>query len=111
MNVKDYKNHGAAGTSLKGYFKGNINDVINLFGPPDDTPSGDSKVDWEWIYKLDEEVVTFYNYKDGPSYLNDKNITINDIETWHIGGNTHKAVDNLKRYFVENNIECEIYGD
>ncbi len=111
LNIKNSKKYTPVGTSLMGYLRADINDIIKVLGEPDSEPSGDSKVDWEWIYKLDNEVVTIYNYKDGPSYLKNPNITIDKIEDWHIGGNSRRAVDLVRDLFEENNIKSVVYAN
>lgn len=101
------------GTSLQGYLEGPIEEIIDVLGGPNEEPSGDLKVEWEWIYKLNNEIVTIYNYKTGPLYLKKKEITINDIERWHIGGKSSKAVKLLQKLFVyeHKKTECRIYED
>lgn len=110
INLKGKQNFPQNGTSLQGYLKVDINDIIALMGDPDSEPSGDLKVEWEWVYKIEGEVVTIYNYKDGPLYSEDENITINDITDWHVGGRTEKVIDLLREYLNQNNIECAVYA-
>lgn len=71
------------GTSYKGmivdttYF-----DLVEAFGDPTfDEPSGDNKVQKEWVFRgEDGSVFTIYDWK---TY--DEEITMTQLEVWHVG--------------------------
>jgi len=88
------------GSSFSGYLKLNYNQIVEVFGDSNAGKSEDGKVDWEWVFKLNNEVVTIYNYKTGPSYSPRlKDIKPQDIDDWHIGSHTKEALD-LLRIFI-----------
>jgi len=89
-------------TSLQGYLNLNYDEIVSIFGEPSSKfPSGDFKVDWEWILEIDNEIITIYNYKDGPSYERDISITSNDIKSWHIGGKNQKVLKILEKEILK----------
>ena len=71
--------------SLHGYY---YNDLISAFGEPTYSPddSGDGKVQFEWVFKLKDNIYTLYDWK---TYS--ENYTKNDLTTWSIGGKTEPA--------------------
>lgn len=70
--------------SLHGYY---YNDLILAFGEPTyDTPSGDDKVQFEWVFEFNDNIYTLYDWK---TYS--KKYTKNDLTTWSIGGKTEPA--------------------
>lgn len=85
------------GTSLIGYVNLNYNELKSIFGKPNSGDSvsgtGDSKIDWEWTFTLNNLPFSIYNWKTGPSYLHKKSIKPKDIEVWNVGS-THEY--NLK---------------
>lgn len=84
-------------TSLIGYLLLKYDEIVEIFGEPNYGVSGDYKVDWEWILKINNCIITIYNYKDGPSYTRNKSIGPNDIENWHVGGAHRKSLEVLDR--------------
>lgn len=81
----------SGGTSLQGYVEAAYDDLVRVFGPPDE---GDGvKVDAEWaLLSEDGSVATIYNYKDGVNYLGaDEGTPVEDITEWHIGGHSPSA--------------------
>jgi len=82
------------GTSLKGYLTASYDDLVRAFGPPTyDEPSGDDKVNIEWVLNIEDTeleedyTVTIYNWKD---YDGGLAATTNPSYQWHIGG--HKGI-------------------
>jgi len=109
MKLKNLKDTQAVyGTSLKGYLKIGVRDLKAIFGDPIDEPSGDLKVNWEWIYEINDKIFTIYNYKDGPSYLGNNNITIDDIEIWHIGGKSTNVLEDIKILLDQHNVRYQL---
>lgn len=87
------------GTSLQGYLFLNYNQIVELFGLHNYGPSDDGKIDWEWLMKINGEVITIYNYKTGPSYSkNNINVKPQDLHYWHLGGKTKKILQTLEKY-------------
>jgi hypothetical protein len=87
------------GTSFQGYLLLNYNQIVELFGPSNYGPSGDGKIDWEWVLKLNGEVITIYNYKTGPSYSKQNiNVKPQDLKRWHIGGTSKEVLANIENY-------------
>ena len=75
------------GTSLKGYLYGvTYAQLVKTFGQPTFNPedSGDGKVNFEWVFKFNDEIFTLYDWK---TY--DVEYTINELTTWNIGGKTY----------------------
>lgn len=58
--------------------------IVEVFGQPDRTPSGDGKVDAEWNLRTVFGPACIHNYKDGPSYVD--GARVEDIDTWSVGG-------------------------
>lgn len=59
-------------------------DLKNTFGQPTfDEPSGDDKVQKEWVFDFNGETFTIYDWK---TY--DERYTVEQLNTWSIGGTT-----------------------
>lgn len=59
-------------------------DLKNTFGTPTfDEPSGDEKVQKEWVFDFNGETFTVYDWK---TY--DERYTVEELTTWSIGGTT-----------------------
>lgn len=90
------------GTSGINEIRATYAELVELFGEPQD---GDKeKVDAEWIIDIDGQIITIYNWKDGPAYLGalhckKHNISLDTINSWSIGGRSDKAYDKLVEYF------------
>ena len=74
------------GTSLKGHLYGvTYNDLVNLFGEPTfPEPSGDDKVQVEWVIEHDEEVFTIYDWK---TYS--RRETTEELTEWNVGAKVY----------------------
>jgi len=82
----------AGGTFLQGYVTTDYANIVRVFGKPIACINS-YKVDAEWIIRFDDgEIATIYNYKTGKNYCGSEGLDVEDIETWHIGGN-HSGVE------------------
>ena len=88
-----------SGTSLQGYIKTNYNDLVEVFGEPRYTSSGDDKVTAEWNleFEVDDEYVTatIYDWKLGETPFVEYD--------WHIGGFSTEAADVVSQFMKEAN--------
>ena len=71
------------GTSLVGHLEGfTFDNLVNVLGQPTfDEPSGDDKVQVEWVVEYDGEVYTVYDWK---TY--NREFTLNNLTEWNVGG-------------------------
>lgn len=75
----------AAGTGLRGYLKTTYAQLVRTFGEP--SRSGDTtKVDAEWIVRINGTLCTIYNWKNGPNFTGRAFPGVEDITEWNIGG-------------------------
>lgn len=93
------KNVTPIGTSLIGYLNLTYDEIVSVFGKPRKI-DGD-KVEWEWVFKLNDTVLTIYNWKDGPGYTGNKKIKAKDITDWHVGGKYHYDLKILEFYISQ----------
>jgi hypothetical protein len=90
MNKTD--SNRANSTSLKGYIKTTYNKLLELFGEPNAGPTGDGKVNIEWILENDEGLVaTIYDWK----LDRDLRLAPDEEYQWHIGGHKSAVVKEL----------------
>ena len=60
----------------------NYSQLVNFLGDPTfSSPSGDSKVQKEWVVEFNDELFTIYDWKTYSVYE-----TKNTLDTWSIGG-------------------------
>ena len=89
----------AGGTSLVGYIKTNYNDLVEVFGEPRYTSSGDDKVTAEWNleFEVDDEYVTatIYDWKLDETPFGEYD--------WHIGGFSTQAAHIVAKYMKDAN--------
>ena len=89
----------AGGTALVGYIKTNYTDLVEVFGEPRYTSSGDGKVTAEWNleFLVDDEYVTapIYDWKLGH--------TPHRTYDWHIGGSSTQAAHVVAKYMKDAN--------
>lgn len=70
------------GTYLVGRLNLKYSELVNLLGYPTyQNPSGDNKVQKEWVVEFDDQIFTIYDWK---TY--DVNYTVNQLDTFNIGG-------------------------
>lgn len=82
-------------------FQGEINcsydTLVKVFGKQNVNNDG-YKTDAEWELLFDDGThATIYNWKNGTNYLGEDGDIIEDINTWHIGGQSKQAVDCVKQ--------------
>jgi hypothetical protein len=75
-------NPSTTGTSLKGYLTGvTYNDLVKAFGEPSyPEPSGDDKVQKEWVLSWEGNIYTIYDWK---TY--DPDYTTTRLTRWNVG--------------------------
>jgi len=70
------------GSSLKGYIYCTYQELIKVLGEPTyPDPSGDNKVQKEWVVEFNGNVYTIYDWK---TY--DSDYTMNVLNEFHVGG-------------------------
>ena len=86
------------GSSLQGYIDATYQDIVNALGQPN-CPVDEHKVDVEWAFKLDDTVITIYNWKNGYNYCGESGMSVGLMNHRHVGGfnsdaeiAAHKAV-------------------
>ena len=77
-----------SGSSLKWYIDCTYQELIKALGDPTySTPSGDRKVQKEWVVEHNGEIFTVYDWK---TY--DEDYTMNKLDEFHVGGKTSADV-------------------
>lgn len=71
-------------TCYQGEVNTNYARLVEVFGEPHYTESGDGKVTAEWVIEFNGEVATIYDWKTGKTPMNDY--------SWHIGGHKRWVV-------------------
>ena len=72
------------GTSFKGYINATYSQLLEVLGKPTyDEPSGDDKVQVEWVVEFEGDIFTIYDWK---TYS--REYTENELKTFNVGGNT-----------------------
>lgn len=70
------------GSSLKGRIYATYNQLVDILGEPTySTPSGDEKVQKEWVVKFRGDYFTIYDWKTF-----DVHYTMNELDNFHVGG-------------------------
>lgn len=83
----DYDAPNTGGTSLKGYINATYEELVGLLGSPTfNEPSGDNKVQVEWVVEFMGEIFTIYDWKTFSRYY-----TENELERFHIGGKSYSG--------------------
>lgn len=96
-------------SSLKGKLYGiTYRDMVNTFGEPTYGPedSGDGKVNFEWVFKYNNEVFTVYDWKVSQEYTKYILGRPNELQ-FHVGGHTN--CDNFVKY-LERKVAKSIYS-
>ena len=97
---KNISKESVIGTSLIGYILLTYDQLVKIFGEPNSL--GDQyKVDWEWVLKLNDTVITIYNYKTGPCYLKQEGIRPQNINDWHVCGKFVHDLKILEDYIIQ----------
>lgn len=91
---KEQVGNKTVGSSLKGYINCVYQDLVRVLGDPTyQDPSGDNKVQKEWVVEYDGKVFTIYDWKTfDPEY------TMNRLEEFHVGGKgpAHDFINELE---------------
>jgi hypothetical protein len=75
----------ATGTFLVGYIDVAYARLVEVLGLPNSESDG-YKTDAEWTLKINDKVLTIYNWKNGRNYNGEHGLEVEDISRWHIGG-------------------------
>jgi hypothetical protein len=81
----------ARGTSLVGYITTTYDEIVNAFGEPNYGPSGDNKVQSEWVLDVNGEPCTIYDWKVKE--------TPKELYKWHVGGRSATVLIPLAEAF------------
>lgn len=95
MKVYTKDDHPQTSGSFKEYVYATYQQLVEVLGEPTyDKPSGDNKVQKEWVINYEGNNYTIYDWK---TY--DEEYTINNLDEWHIGGNGYAGdfVQELER--------------
>jgi hypothetical protein len=80
LTEKDF--HKTNGTHYLAAIDTKYRDLLGKLGAPTfEDPSGDDKVQKEWVFYNDDEVFTVYDWKTW-----DEEYTMNELTRWHVGG-------------------------
>jgi hypothetical protein len=82
------RNVSTNGTSLQGYVWTTYDKLVELLGEPNAGPSGDGKVNCEWLLDIDGTVCTIYDWK--------LSSIPKDLYCWHIGGKDETVLDKVE---------------
>ena len=81
ISADDFDFKMVIGTSLSGYVKATYNQLVSVLGEPTcPEPSGDNKVQKEWVVKYKGNYYTVYDWK---TY--DVNYTTTQLDEFHVG--------------------------
>ena len=84
IKVLSIENADESGTSLQGYINATYSQLLDALGKPTyDEPSGDDKVQVEWVVEFEGDIFTIYDWKTGS-----REYTENELKTFNVGGNT-----------------------
>ena len=92
---EDEVNGKTNGSSFKGYIKATYNDLVRALGEPTySEPSGDDKVQKEWVVEFKGNVFTIYDWKTF-----DVDETMNNLDVFNVGGSTsaEKFISSLEK--------------
>ena len=76
------------GTCLQGYVDASSEDLVEQFGAPMIGDSRD-KVEYEWNIMIGDQPISIYSWKN----YGEK--SFEQIDSWHVGGRSHEAIDLL----------------
>ena len=99
-----------AGSCLRGEIAASYSTLVRVFGSPDLVFDGivgidNDKSDAEWIVRINGELATIYNWKDGPAYTGRRDISVEGITTWNVGG--HSDVQHLVERAIESGVTID----
>jgi len=82
FKVLSNENADESGTSLQGYINATYSQLIEALGEPTyDEPSGDDKVQVEWVVEFNDNFFTIYDWKTGS-----REYTENELAMFNVGG-------------------------
>jgi hypothetical protein len=82
FKVLSIENADESGTSLQGYINATYSQLIEALGEPTyNEPSGDDKVQVEWVVEFEGNIFTIYDWKTGS-----REYTENELKTFNVGG-------------------------
>jgi len=77
----------SSGTSLQGYINATYSQLLEVLGKPTyNKPSGDDKVQVEWVVEFNDNFFTIYDWKTGS-----REYTENELTEFNVGGTTSAA--------------------
>jgi hypothetical protein len=72
----------SSGTSLQGYINATYSQLLETLGEPTyNEPSGDDKVQVEWVVEFNDNIFTIYDWKTGS-----REYTENELMEFNVGG-------------------------
>jgi hypothetical protein len=87
FKVLSIENANETGTSLQGYINATYSQLLEVLGKPTcDEPSGDDKVQLEWVIEFKGNIFTIYDWKTGS-----REYTENELTEFNVGGTTSAA--------------------
>lgn len=91
----EFKTHNDLNFDVSGgyldYIKISYDKLLRTFGAPHQ--GVENKIDAKWkILFRDGRIATIYNWKNGKSYLGRKGLSLENIESWNIGGRDKSVV-------------------
>ena len=82
LKVLSIENANESGTSLKGYINATYSQLLEALGEPTyNEPSGDNKVQVEWVVEFGGNIFTIYDWKTGS-----REYTENELMKFNVGG-------------------------
>lgn len=79
------------GSSLKGYINATYSQLLEILGEPTyNEPSGDGKVQVEWVVSFEGDIFTIYDWKTFS-----REYTETELKEFNVGGKTYAG------YFIE----------
>lgn len=88
------------GSAFKGYVNATYSQLVEALGEPThDEPSGDEKVQVEWVVEFEENIFTIYDWK---TYS--REYTENELSMFNVGGKTYAGdfIDALEALIKSN---------
>jgi hypothetical protein len=82
FKVLSIENANETGTSLQGYINATYSQLLEVLGKPTyNKPSGDDKVQVEWVVEFNDNFFTIYDWKTGS-----REYTENELAMFNVGG-------------------------
>lgn len=100
LNIRNARN--SSGSCLQGYLKLDYDSLVEAVGAPHFGVNGDGKVNNEWKFYIEDQLVTIYDYKCNGAELKDY--------TWHIGGKSKYSLDALNDLLEFLDVDARAYS-